>query len=82
MIKCSICSYQCDNWYVSNWRLACHFTFVSHLLRNFTGPCGLVFVCFVGLCCVLVGVGLLSVWDGLVKILHSISFSSFRVSSS
>ena len=24
MIKCSICSYQCDNWYVSNWRLACH----------------------------------------------------------
>ena len=19
MIKCSICSYQCDNWYVSNW---------------------------------------------------------------
>ena len=24
MIKCSICSYQCDNWYASNWRLACH----------------------------------------------------------
>ena len=24
MIKCSICSYQCDNWYVSNWRFACH----------------------------------------------------------
>ena len=24
MIKCSICSYQCDNWYVSNWRLASH----------------------------------------------------------
>ena len=23
MIKCIICSYQCDNWYVSNWRLAC-----------------------------------------------------------
>ena len=22
--ECSICSYQCDNWYVSNWRLACH----------------------------------------------------------
>ena len=21
MIKCSICTYQCDNWYVSNWRL-------------------------------------------------------------
>jgi len=20
MIKCSICSYQCDNWYISNWR--------------------------------------------------------------
>ena len=27
MIKCSICSYQCDNWYVSNWRLACHSNF-------------------------------------------------------
>ena len=27
MIKCSICSYQCDNWYVSNWRLACHMNF-------------------------------------------------------
>ena len=27
MIKCSICSYQCDNWYVSNWRLACHMIF-------------------------------------------------------
>ena len=24
MIKCSICSYQCDNWYISNWRLTCH----------------------------------------------------------
>ena len=24
MIKCSICSYQCDSWYVSNWGLACH----------------------------------------------------------
>ena len=29
MIKCSICSYQCDNWYVSNWRLACHMNFWS-----------------------------------------------------
>ena len=29
MIKCSICSYQCDNWYVSNWRLACHINFSS-----------------------------------------------------
>ena len=27
MIKCSICSYQCDNWYASNWRLACHIIF-------------------------------------------------------
>ena len=27
MIKCSICSYQCDNWYVSNWRLSCHIYF-------------------------------------------------------
>ena len=27
MIKCSICSYQCDIWYVSNWRLACHIYF-------------------------------------------------------
>ena len=27
MIKCSICSYQCDNWYASNWRLACHVHF-------------------------------------------------------
>ena len=27
MVKCSICSYQCDNWYVSNWRLACHINF-------------------------------------------------------
>ena len=25
MIKCSICSYQCDNWYVSDWR-----PFLSH----------------------------------------------------
>ena len=24
---CCICSYQCDNWYVSNWRLACHINF-------------------------------------------------------
>ena len=24
MIKCSICSYQCDNWYISNWGFACH----------------------------------------------------------
>ena len=39
MIKCSICSYQCDNWYVSNWRLACHINFswgsvFSSLLRS------------------------------------------------
>ena len=27
MIKCSICSYQCDNWYVSNRKLACHINF-------------------------------------------------------
>ena len=27
MIKCSICSYQCDNWYISNWRFACHMYF-------------------------------------------------------
>ena len=27
MIKCSICSYQCDNWYDSNWGLACHIYF-------------------------------------------------------
>ena len=27
MIKCSICSYQCDNWYAFNWRLACHMNF-------------------------------------------------------
>ena len=27
MIKCSICSYQCDNWYISNWRFACHIYF-------------------------------------------------------
>ena len=27
MIKCSICSYQCDNWYTSNWRFACHINF-------------------------------------------------------
>ena len=35
-----------------------------------------------GLCCVFVCVGLLFFWDGLVKILHSISTSSFHVSSS
>ena len=40
MIKCSICSYQCDNWYVSNWRLDCHIYFcwgnaVLSLLRSF-----------------------------------------------
>ena len=28
MIKCSICSYRCDNWYVSNWRLACYINFL------------------------------------------------------
>merc|ERR1712118_260312 len=27
MIKCSICSYQCDNWHVSNRKLACHVNF-------------------------------------------------------
>lgn len=27
MIKCSICSYQCDIWYASNWKLACHINF-------------------------------------------------------
>ena len=27
MIKCSICSYQCDNWYISNWRFDCHINF-------------------------------------------------------
>ena len=27
MIKCSICSYQCDSWYVSNWRPARHIDF-------------------------------------------------------
>ena len=27
MIKCSICSYECDNCYVSNWRLASHICF-------------------------------------------------------
>ena len=40
MMKCSICSYQCDNCYVSNWRLACHVIFFSgyvflSLLRSF-----------------------------------------------
>ena len=27
----SICSYQCDNWYVSNWRLACHISFAGEV---------------------------------------------------
>jgi len=27
MIKCSICSYQCDNWYISNWRFDCYINF-------------------------------------------------------
>ena len=27
MIKCSICSYQCDNWYAFNRKLACHINF-------------------------------------------------------
>lgn len=27
MIKCSICSYQCDNWYTSDWRFHCHNNF-------------------------------------------------------
>ena len=27
MIKCSICSYQCDNWYSSNRKIACHANF-------------------------------------------------------
>ena len=30
MIKCSICSYQCDNWFVSIWRLACHINSILH----------------------------------------------------
>ena len=42
-----------------------------------------VFVCWFGvLCSVLVCVGSFCFWDGLVKILHSISTSSFHVSSS
>ena len=40
------------------------------------------FCWFGGLCFVLVCVGLFCSWDGLVKILHSISTSSFHVSSS
>lgn len=28
MIKCSICSYQCDNWYVSNRKLAFRHAFI------------------------------------------------------
>ena len=27
MIKCSICSYQCDNWYNPNWGFSSHFNF-------------------------------------------------------
>ena len=27
MIKCSICSYQCDNWYFPNREIACHINF-------------------------------------------------------
>jgi len=40
MIKCSICSYQCDNWYVSNWKLACHINFFwgGVLLSLLKGP--------------------------------------------
>ena len=40
------------------------------------------FLLVCGLCSVLVCVGLFCFWDGLVKILHSISTSSFHVSSS
>ena len=32
MIKCSICSYQCDNWYISNWRLTCHNNVLSGIV--------------------------------------------------
>ena len=55
---------------------------LSHIfLRNFTGPCGLVFVGLVG-CVVFWFVLVCFFGDGLVKILHSISTSSFHVSSS
>ena len=43
MIKCSICSYQCDNWYVSNWRLACHSA--EYLYVSLTWTAGILEIC-------------------------------------
>ena len=76
-------------WRITTWwkrsheglRGASRFTLSHIFLRNFTGPCGLVFVFLVG-CVVFLFVLVCFFWDGLVKILHSISTSSFHVSSS
>ena len=46
MIKCSICSYQCDNWYVSNWRLACHSIFLGEVSSR---ACSGAFMCCTGM---------------------------------
>ena len=47
MIKCSICSYQCDNWYVSNWRLACHIYFSMGAVSS--RACSEALMCCTGL---------------------------------
>ena len=79
-------------WRITTWwkrsheglRGASRFTFVSHLFAKFHWTLWVFFfVCWFGvLCSVLVCVGSFCFWDGLVKILHSISTGSFHVSSS
>ena len=62
-------------------RGASRFTFVSHLFAKFHRTLWVGFCLFGGFCCVFVCV-VYFFWDGLVKILHSSSTSSFHVSSS
>ena len=76
-------------WRITTWwkrsheglRGARRFTFVSHLFAKFHRTLCVGFCWFGGLRFVLVCVGLFCLWDGLVNILHSISTSSFHVSS-
>ena len=76
-------------WRITTWwkrsheglRGARRFTFVSHLFAKFHRTLCVGFCLFGGLCLVLVCVGLFCLCDGLVNFLHSISTSSFHVSS-
>ena len=77
-------------WKITTWWKGSHeglrgarrFTFVSHLFAKFHRTLCVGFCLFGGLRFVLVCVGLFCFCDGLVNFLHSISTSSFHVSSS